>query len=61
MNQMENFSKADRPDKVDEMHHRSMIDCLMYLTATRPDILFALSILSRFMHCASEVHLQVAK
>jgi len=33
----------------------------MYLTATKPDILFAVSILSRFMHCASEVHLQAAK
>ena len=33
----------------------------MYLTATRPDILFAVSILSRFMHCASEVHFQATK
>ncbi|XP_014632947.1 uncharacterized protein LOC114420512 [Glycine soja] len=43
------------------MHYRSLIGCLIYLTATRPDILFAVSILSRFMHCASEVYLQAAK
>ncbi|KAL5758668.1 hypothetical protein ACOSP7_021279 [Xanthoceras sorbifolium] len=33
----------------------------MYLTATRPDILNTVSILSRFMHCASEWHLKAAK
>jgi len=33
----------------------------MYLTATRPDILNVISILSRFMHCASELHLKAAK
>ncbi|KAL0534517.1 hypothetical protein IC582_028808 [Cucumis melo] len=33
----------------------------MYLTATRPDILNAVSILSRFMHCASELHLKATK
>nr|KYP31422.1 Copia protein [Cajanus cajan] len=61
MNQNEKFSKDDGADKVDEHHYRSLIGCLMYLTATRPDIMFAVSILSRFMHCASEVHLQAAK
>ncbi len=33
----------------------------MYLTVTRPDILFAVSLLSRFMHCPSEMHLTAAK
>ena len=51
----------DGADKVDEGYFRSLIGCLMYLTATRPDILNAVSILSRFMHCASELHLKVAK
>ena len=40
---------------------KSLISCLMYLTATRPDIMFAGSMLSRFMHCASEVRLQAVK
>jgi len=61
MNQKEKFSKEDGADKIDEGYYRSLIGCLMYLTATRPDILFAVSLLSRFMHCASEMHLIVAK
>ncbi|CAL5381550.1 unnamed protein product [Camellia sinensis] len=61
MNQKEKFSKDDGVDKVDEGLYRSLIGCLMYLTATRPDIMHAVSLLSRFMHCASEVHFQAAK
>ena len=38
-----------------------MVGCLMYLTATRPDIQHAVSILSRFLHCANEEHLTAAK
>ena len=33
----------------------------MYLTASIPDILFVVSLLSHFMHCASELHLKAAK
>ncbi|XP_024025713.1 uncharacterized protein LOC112092835 [Morus notabilis] len=61
MNQKDSLSKEDGTDKVEESYFRSMVGCLMYLTATRPDILFAVSILSRFMHCASEVHLKATK
>ena len=41
--------------------YRSLIGCLMYLTASRPDIVQAVSLLSKFMHCASEEHMQDAK
>jgi len=61
MNQREKFNKDDGAYKVGEHHFRSLIGCLMYLTATRPDTMFAVSMLSRFMHYASEVHLQVLK
>lgn len=61
MNQKEKLSKNDGADKVEEAYFRGLVGCLMYLTATRPDILYAVSILSRFMHCASEVHLKAAK
>lgn len=61
MNEKEKFSKEDGADKVDEIYFRSLIGCLMYLTATRPDILFAVSLLSRFMHCASVIHFRAAK
>lgn len=55
------LGKEDGAEKVDETDFRSLIGCLMYLTATRPDIMHAVSILSRFIHCAKEVHLQAAK
>ncbi|OIT28784.1 retrovirus-related pol polyprotein from transposon tnt 1-94, partial [Nicotiana attenuata] len=61
MNQKEKLRKDDGAEKVDESYFRSIIGCLMYLTATRPDILYAVSVLSRFMHCPSEVHLKAAK
>ena len=61
MNQKEKLSKNDGADKVDEGYFRSMIGCLMYLTTTKPDILFAISLLSRFMHGANELHLRAAK
>lgn len=61
MNQKEKLCKEDGADKIDEGYFRSLVGCLMYLTATRPDILNAVSILSRFMHCASELHLKAAK
>jgi len=61
MNLKEKFSKNDGTNKVDEGQYISLIGCLMYLTATRSNIAFAVSLLSRFMHCASELHLQAKK
>jgi hypothetical protein len=61
MNLKEKFYKEDRADKVDETIYRSLIGCLMYLTTTRPDIMHVVSLLSRFMHCASEVHFKAVK
>ena len=39
----------------------SIVGCLMYLTATRPDILYVVSILWRFMYCSSKVHIKPSK
>lgn len=61
MNLKEKFNKNDGINKVNEGQYRSLIGCLMYLTSTRPDFAFAVSLLSRFMHCASELHFQGAK
>jgi len=33
----------------------------MYLTATGPDIMHSVSLLSRYMHCVIEIHFQAAK
>ena len=55
------FNKEDGAEKVDEGLCRSIIGCLMYLIARRPDIMHSVSLLSRYMHCASELHYKVAK
>jgi len=61
INQKEKLIKDDGSDKVNESEFRSLIGCLMYLTATRPDILNVVSILSRFMHCQNETHMKAVK
>lgn len=61
MNQKEKFCKEDGAEKIDEKLYRSLIGCLMYLTSTRPDIMHSVSLLSRYMHCPSEIHFQAAK
>ncbi|KAJ8764618.1 hypothetical protein K2173_006700 [Erythroxylum novogranatense] len=61
MNQKEKLQKEDGAERVDEGVYRSLIGCLMYLTATRPDILYPVSVFSRFLNCASELHMMAAK
>ena len=61
MNQKEKLCKKDGADKINEGYFRNLIGCLMYFTTIRPDILNVVSILSRFMHCASALHLKAAK
>jgi len=41
MNQKEKFSKEEGVDNITEGYYRSLIGCLMYLTTTRPNILFS--------------------
>jgi hypothetical protein len=61
MNQKDQFSKEDGTARVDEEKFRSLIGCLLYLTATGPNILYARSLLSCFMHSPSEMHMRAAK
>ncbi|RVW80365.1 Retrovirus-related Pol polyprotein from transposon RE1 [Vitis vinifera] len=57
----EKLRKEDGGKMVDETHFRSFVGNLLYFTATRPDIMFAASLLSRFMHYPSHLHLGAAK
>ncbi|KAL0357030.1 UNVERIFIED_CONTAM: Retrovirus-related Pol polyprotein from transposon TNT 1-94 [Sesamum calycinum] len=57
----EKFHKEDGSQKVDGSMYRSLIGSLLYLTATRPDIMFAACLLSRFMQSPSQVHYAAAK
>lgn len=48
-------------NKVGVSNYRSLIGNLLYLTSTRPNTMFAASLLSRFMNDPSHIHLGVAK
>jgi hypothetical protein len=57
----EKLKKEDGGKKVDASNYRSLVGNLFYLTSTRPDIMFAASLLSRFMNDPSHIHLGAAK
>jgi hypothetical protein len=57
----EKLKKEDGRKKVNATLYRSLVGNLLYLTATRPDIMFAASLLSRFMHSPSHFHFAAAK
>jgi len=42
------LSKEDQGSKVDQKLYRGMIGSLLYLTASRPDILFSVCLCARF-------------
>ncbi|KAJ4728947.1 Retrovirus-related Pol polyprotein from transposon TNT 1-94 [Melia azedarach] len=50
------LTKFDGDTKADAFRYRSLVGSLLYLSATRPDIMFATSLLSRFMQNPSQVH-----
>jgi len=47
--------------KVDVNFFKQMVGSLMYLTATQPDLMFVVSLVSRYMEQPTELHLQVLK
>ncbi|KAJ0502796.1 putative RNA-directed DNA polymerase [Helianthus annuus] len=51
----------DGEDKVDETKYRSLVGGLIYLTHTRPDLAYAVGVLSRFMQSPSKVHAGAAR
>ncbi|KAM2961184.1 hypothetical protein FF1_030791 [Malus domestica] len=57
----EKLTKVDGSDLADETLYRQMVGSLLYLTATRPYIMFAASLLARFMHNPTKKHMGTAK
>lgn len=53
--------KDENGVKVDKTYFKQIVGSLMYLTATRPDMMYVVSLISRYMENPTELHLQVAK
>lgn len=55
------IGKSGDEKEVDGTFYRSLVGSLMYLTATRPDLTFSVSILSRFMESPKRIHWEAGK
>ncbi|CAL9012442.1 unnamed protein product [Prunus brigantina] len=55
------LQREDGSEATDESLYRKIVGSLLYLTATRPDIMFSASLLARFMHNPSKMHYGAAK
>eukprot|EP00253_Pinus_taeda_P009833 PITA_09833 len=55
------LTKEDNSKDFDPKLYKSIVASLMYLTATRPDIMHVVSLISRFMERPKEAHWQAAK
>ncbi|MBV8801912.1 MAG: hypothetical protein JO131_02910, partial [Gammaproteobacteria bacterium] len=55
------LTKIGEGTSVDPTHYRSLIGSLRYLTCTRPDILYGVGLISRYMEKPDSTHLKAAK
>ncbi len=61
MNTGEKLKEEDGSGATDVGRYRSLVGRLIYLTHTRPDISFAVGLVSRFMHSPTTHHFEAAK
>lgn len=54
------LSKDEKGTKIDSTMFKQVVGSLMYLTATRPDIMFGVSLISKYMSSPTEEHWCVA-
>eukprot|EP00268_Persea_americana_P053619 TRINITY_DN60865_c0_g1_i1.p1 TRINITY_DN60865_c0_g1~~TRINITY_DN60865_c0_g1_i1.p1 ORF type:complete len:349 (+),score=54.58 TRINITY_DN60865_c0_g1_i1:103-1047(+) len=55
------LSKFDNSELVSPTDYRSLVGSLRYLTSTRPDIVYGVGVISRFMETPSQAHLVATK
>jgi hypothetical protein len=55
------LTKEGEWDLVNPTYYKSIMDCLCYLTCTRPNILFGVGLISRYMEKPISSHLKTAK
>ena len=55
------LSKEDGSGPASEEQYRKIVGSLLYLTATRPDVMYASSLLARYIHCPTNKHYRIAK
>ncbi|GKV27388.1 hypothetical protein SLEP1_g36561 [Rubroshorea leprosula] len=55
------LSKYDESTKVDPSLYRSLVGNLRYLTCTRPDILYGVGLMSRYMEAPTSTYMKMAK
>ena len=57
----DNLDSDASDNMVDQKLHRSMIESLLYVTASRPDVMFSICICTRFQASPRESHLKATK
>ena len=57
----DHLDKDEKGIEVDVKKYRGMIGSLLYLTASRPDIMFAVCLCARYQACPKESHLKAVK
>ena len=55
------LNKDEDGKEVDVKRYRGMIGSLLYLTASRPDIMFSVCMCARYQSCPKESHLKAVK
>ncbi|KAK1417486.1 hypothetical protein QVD17_26615 [Tagetes erecta] len=61
MNYNEKLQMNDGADKANEEQYRSLVGGLLYLTHSRPDLTYAVSLVSRFLQSPSKIHMGAAR
>jgi hypothetical protein len=59
--ELNHHTRADLGDTLDKQNYQRLMGRLIYLSHTRPDIAYAVSIVSRYMHDPRTSHMDIVK